>query len=89
VTNASTVIDEFDDVFDPEPVDLARLDSFGDRLTITRGTESPRLLIAVAEELERLLPGADHPVLEGTGHIPYRTHPEMWYRVVLDQIRSL
>ena len=89
VTNASTVIDEFDDVFDPEPVDLARLDAFGDRLMITRGTESPRLLIAVAEELERLLPGADHPVLEGTGHIPYRTHPEMWYRVVLDQIRSL
>ncbi len=83
ITNAPTVVDEFADVFDPSPLDLDALDAYGTSLMITRGTTSPPLLLAVAEELERRLPSARHVTLDSAGHIPYRTHPDLWCETTL------
>ena len=45
-------------------------------LLISTGSESPVLEVAAAKELARLLPAARLERLDGTGHIPHRTHPE-------------
>ena len=89
IAQAATVVDEVDDGVDPDPIDPAALDALGRRLLITRGTESPPLLVAVAEALERSVPKVRHVTLDGAGHLPYRTHPQLWTRTVLEFIDSL
>jgi pimeloyl-ACP methyl ester carboxylesterase len=75
--NASTYGDELS-----EPgawaVDAEALGAAGVPMMITVGTESPSLIRTATRELGRLVPSVLLKTLEGTGHVPYRTHPDMW-----------
>lgn len=57
-------------------------------IMITIGTESPPLLLATTRELIRQVPSARVEILEGSGHVPYRTHPDLWLETLLDYYES-
>lgn len=80
--NAPTYADELSD---PTAliVDVDSLVRSEVPLMITIGTESPPLLRAVTQELMALLPAARTETLDGAGHIPYRTHPDLWLATVM------
>lgn len=76
-TNAGTYAEE---IADPTAfvVDTATLADSEVPLMITLGTESPTLLLSATKELIRRLPSAEVETIEGSGHVPYRTHPDRW-----------
>lgn len=52
-------------------------------IMVTLGTESPPLLLATTRELIRRIPSARVETLEGSGHVPYRTHPDLWLETLV------
>jgi pimeloyl-ACP methyl ester carboxylesterase len=52
-------------------------------MMITVGTESPFLIQTATRHLGRLVPSAGLKVLEGTDHVPYRTHPDAWIETIV------
>lgn len=82
VANASTF---FDESRSPMEMWTAEPDVLVDNevpMLLTHGTTSPRLEIIGTQELMRRLPSARSQVMQGTGHVPYRTDPEMWIESV-------
>lgn len=63
-------------------VDVGVLASSDVPLMITHATESPAFEIAYTTALIERVPNASVKVLEGTGHVPYRTHPGLWLATV-------
>ncbi len=63
-------------------VDTSALSAGDVPIMITLGTESPPLLLATTRELIRQIPSAHVETLEGAGHVPYRTHPDLWIATV-------
>lgn len=75
--NAPTYLDELRDET-ALSIDAAALATADVPVMVTRGTTSPLLFPAVIAELQRLLPPARVDVLDGVGHIPHSTHPDLW-----------
>ncbi len=78
VSNAATFPGESEDPFDPDSLDVATLSSSSAPLMISYGTDSTELLRASTTELARRLPNSRLEVLSGCGHIPHRTHPDVY-----------
>jgi pimeloyl-ACP methyl ester carboxylesterase len=80
--NAGTYLDE---LHDPTAlsIDTAGLVATAVPLLLTYDTASPRLFPAVIDELAVLVPAARIEVLEGAGHIPHATHPDLWTATLL------
>jgi pimeloyl-ACP methyl ester carboxylesterase len=76
--NADTFYDESRAPAEMWNVDVEALASSQIPLLVTYGTDSPELERVGTQELIRRLPAARVEVLEGAGHVPYRTHPEAW-----------
>jgi pimeloyl-ACP methyl ester carboxylesterase len=77
-SNTATVADDLRDSFDPHSVDIDSLAGTSIPLLVSTGSESPVLEVAAVKELARLLPAARLQRLVGTGHIPHRTHPDVY-----------
>lgn len=81
--NATTYAEELSDptafVVDTDTLAAGELP-----ILVTVGTESPPLLLAASRELIRRVPTVRVETLEGSGHVPYRTHPDLWLRTLLD-----
>lgn len=75
--NASTYLDELSDDT-ALSIDRAALATIDVPVLLTHGTNSPALFPAVIAELEAMIPGARAEVLDGAGHIPHATHPDVW-----------
>lgn len=58
-------------------------------IMVTLGTESPPLLQATTRELIRRIPSVRVETLEGSGHVPYRTHPDLWLETLLDYYETI
>lgn len=84
VGNAQTFLDEGLEPFDPDAIAIDRIGAAGHPLTITSGSESPRLLRAAAEVLADSIPLARLVVMEGAGHIPHRTHADAYVNLLLE-----
>jgi pimeloyl-ACP methyl ester carboxylesterase len=63
-------------------LDLDAIAPSSDRLLITRGTASPRYMMLLAERVAELLPDAQLAVVEGAGHSPHITHPDVYAEMV-------
>lgn len=90
-SNASTVPDDLREAWEIEAVDIDALAGSTVPLLISTGTESPPLERAAAVELNRLLSHARLETIEGTGHIPHRTHPEKYASLLagfFDEVKS-
>jgi pimeloyl-ACP methyl ester carboxylesterase len=76
VRNAATYLDELQD---PEAltVDAAALAATSVPLRITHGTLSPPTFVATARRVSELVPDARLEVLDGVGHVPQLTHPDL------------
>jgi len=81
-TNAPTYLDELADET-ALSIDTAALATTAVPLLLTHGTESPGLFSAVIAELVKLVPAARVETLEGAGHIPHATHPDLWVATLL------
>lgn len=60
-------------------------------LLISTGTDSPELEAGAARELARRLPEARFQSVQGSGHIPHRTHPDEYVAMLtafLDEVTS-
>lgn len=81
--NAATYAEELSD---PTAfvVDTDKLAAREVPILVTLGTESPPLLLATTRELIRRVPTVQVETLEGSGHVPYRTHPDLWLKTLLD-----
>lgn len=80
--NAPTFLGELRSPFDPKSIDLDGLNRMSVPLVVTAGTESPRIERAAAKRVAELVPRARLEVLTGTGHVPQRTHPQLWIDTV-------
>ncbi len=58
-------------------------------LLITHGTESPPLLLAATHKLIDGLPGARVVTLENSGHVPYRTDPDLWLQTYVGFLQTV
>ena len=75
--NAPTFLDETRDPTSGS-VDAAALAATTVPLLFSLGSESPGMFAAVIGELAVLVPGARVATIDGAGHIPHATHPELW-----------
>jgi pimeloyl-ACP methyl ester carboxylesterase len=78
IANADTFYDESRAPAEMWNVEVEALASSRVPLLLTYGTDSPELERVGTQELGRRVPVARVEVLEGAGHVPYRTHPEAW-----------
>lgn len=86
-SNAGTYADEIAEggwVVDPDALAAGAIP-----LMITLGTESPPLILRATRELIRRLPSARVVTLDGSGHVPYRTHPELWLDTFVTYFREV
>ena len=74
------------DSLDRDSVDIESLADTSIPLLISTGSESPVLEVAAANELARMLPAARLETLDGTGHIPHRTHPDVYVAALIEFI---
>lgn len=88
IRNAPTFLEELSDPrgldVETDPVAKSRVP-----ILITMGTSSPRVLIEAALHLSRQIPTATTAILEGAGHVPYRTHPELWVETLVGFVESV
>lgn len=82
VANAHTLSDDLRDAWDASSVDVEALAESSVPLVISTGTESPLLERAAVQELAKRVPRARIEVLQAAGHIPYRTHPDLFAALV-------
>jgi pimeloyl-ACP methyl ester carboxylesterase len=59
-------------------LDLDGIAASGREILLTRGTVSPRYMQLLNDRLVELLPNADGAVVEGAGHSPHITHPDVY-----------
>jgi len=87
VRNGRTFLD---DLGDPGWADLAPLGpgGLGRPALVTRGSESPAWLGAVASSLAERIPGAGQRTIEGAGHLPHATDPPRYAAVVDELIQT-
>jgi pimeloyl-ACP methyl ester carboxylesterase len=85
-SNALTFLDESRD---DSPIDVDALTTSPVPLLISLGTESSELEVAAATELARLLPAARVETLDEAGHIPHRTHPDVYAAMLTSFIGGL
>ncbi|HEX2152552.1 MAG TPA: alpha/beta hydrolase [Acidimicrobiia bacterium] len=78
VSNASTFLDEIDEAYEKDSVDWSGIRAADVPLLATFGTESSPTLQESTRALARLLRSVQIEAIEGTGHIPHRTHPERY-----------
>jgi pimeloyl-ACP methyl ester carboxylesterase len=86
--NAATFVGDKQDTFDPHPLDLEAIDQTGVPILITQGTESPPLLRHVVDMLLPRLGSARTETFEAAGHLPHRTHVDMWSESILEFLSS-
>lgn len=89
IANADTFYDESRSPLEMWNVDVETLAMSQVPLMITRGTTSPELERTGALELSRRLPAARSVVLDGAGHVPYRTHPQAWTEALTSFLESV
>jgi len=87
--NAPTVPDDLRDGWDAASVDIAGVAAADVPMLVSSGSVSPKMEAAAAVELRRLVPTARFQVLEGAGHIPHRTHPDEYARMLAAFIDSV
>lgn len=51
-------------------------------ILLVNGDRDPIVSVSAMEEMERQLPNAGHVILEGSGHVPTLTHPEILTQVI-------
>ena len=85
-SNTATLVDDLADSLDCDSVDIGALAESSIPLLISTGSESPVLEVAAAKELARMLPSARLETLDGTGHIPHRTHPSVYVAALIEFI---
>ncbi len=88
-SNTATVADDLRDSLDRDSVDIDSLADTSIPLLISTGSQSPVLEVAAANELARLLPAARLQRLDGTGHIPHRTHPDLYATRLIEFIAGV
>lgn len=88
-TNAATVPDDLRDGWDVSSVDVDAVAASTVPLLISTGAESPVGEAAAATELSRRAPTARLETIPGSGHIPHRTHPDLYAAVLTDFIASV
>jgi pimeloyl-ACP methyl ester carboxylesterase len=84
VSNAPTFLDEVRDREWQEwsAVELERLATFSAPMLLTKGEQSPPIILFTANKVERALPQAQTQTLKEAGHVPQITHPEQYAEVV-------
>jgi pimeloyl-ACP methyl ester carboxylesterase len=87
IENAPTFLDE---CRDPQQLafDLEWLKGFSKPVLLTKGDQSPPTFAPVIAKLSKSLPHADVATLEGTGHTPHATHPDLYVDTLLDFARK-
>jgi pimeloyl-ACP methyl ester carboxylesterase len=76
INNAHTFLDEERDA-EVRALDLQSLGRFPRPSLLTAGSRSPPLFLPVVERIAKVIPGAKQHTLEGAGHVPHATHPEL------------
>jgi pimeloyl-ACP methyl ester carboxylesterase len=76
IQNARTYLDELDDP-DALTLDAAALAATTVPLRLTHGTVSPPTLLASTRQVAHLVPGAELEILDGVGHVPQLSHPQL------------
>lgn len=76
-TNAPTFLDEERDPTS-RSIDTGALSRATAPMLLTHGTTSPPWFHTVVTELTDLLPDPRVEVIDGAGHIPHATHPDLW-----------
>jgi len=74
VSNAATWLDENKDA-GWDAIDLEALSRFSEPVLLSQGDQSPPPFTPVMAQLRGALPGAEHHVFAGAGHVPHATHP--------------
>lgn len=82
--NAPTFVAEARQAFSPSVIDLESVGTAGIPLLVTLGTESGELERTATRFVAERLPGSRLEALEGTGHIPHRSHPDLYADVLID-----
>lgn len=82
--NAPTFKAEARQSFSPGVIDLEAVGTAAVPLLVTFGTESGELEQVTARFVADRLPGSRTEALEGVGHIPHRSHPDLYADVLLD-----
>jgi pimeloyl-ACP methyl ester carboxylesterase len=87
VFNAPTWLDE---TRDPEAleIDLDELHRFAAPALLTTGDQSPSYFPLVVDRIAAAIPTARIRTYQGSGHVPYRSHPDEYVRVIGEFIRS-
>jgi pimeloyl-ACP methyl ester carboxylesterase len=85
VRNGRTFLD---DLGDPGWADLPASGEPGGPVLVTRGTESPAWLRAVADAVAARIPGARALTLEGAGHLPHATDPPRYAALIDDAVAA-
>jgi pimeloyl-ACP methyl ester carboxylesterase len=81
VGNAPTFLDETRDA-DSRRLDLDRLRGFDRPALLTRGTASPRFLIAVVDAMAAALPRFYTEAIEGADHAPHQTATDQYVDLI-------
>lgn len=81
INNAPTFLDE---AMEPDvgPLDLSALARFSSPAMLSFGSASPPLFRPVVERIANAIPGARLQVINGVGHIPHASHPQMFVDTV-------
>lgn len=81
VFNAPTWLDECGEA-NALAFDLGRLSGFAAPVLLSHGGQSPPFFPAVVERLAGALPHAERHVFDAAGHVPHRSHPDEYVRVL-------
>lgn len=81
IYNAPTFLDECKDP-NGLHIDLSKLSNFDKPALLTHGTQSPPFFPLVVNEIAKAIPHAQKLVLEGAGHVPHLSHPNLYTETV-------
>lgn len=87
IFNAPTWLDETQDP-DFTTVDLERLRRFTAPSLLTVGGQSPPFFTMVVDRIARALESPERQTFADAGHVPHRTHPDEYARVVTSFIQG-
>jgi pimeloyl-ACP methyl ester carboxylesterase len=86
IENAPTFLDETADA-EALTLDLDRLRRVDRPVLLTMGDQSPPAFPPVVRRLAAILPRAEVLTLEGVGHVPHLTHPDLYVETVTTFVR--
>jgi len=81
IYNAPTWYDEMQDPQSLE-IDITTVSDFKKPTLMSLGTASPPFLPLIIDKLTNAMPHAKRITLEGAGHVPHMSHPEMYIKMV-------